>query len=184
MRYYLCLVLFLFSLSPLQVNAAEEDNTPIMVIYPTDEGSYLNTDNMPDCNNPELVSDVKEAIRSYLKNMPKMSIIDYRKRNLVLKNIDAYTEIPLDEFNNSDNYLVANELAITKINRHMTNNDFRLCVAEGAKPIYLLIYPEDFRYRVQIINFVPPASNGNVFSLLYTPPVKQYDNSELSGPEN
>lgn len=182
MRYCLCLALCLFSLA-WSAQASEDDNTPIMVIYPTDGDNYVNTDNMPDCNDSRLVSDVRNAIRLYLENMPAQSIIDYRKHHLVLKNIEKYTEIPVDEFKNSDNYLVANELTMTKINQHMTNNDFRLCVAGGKKPIYLLIYPEDFRYRVQIIDFIPPTPSGNTFSLLYTPPVKQYDNIETDKSE-
>ncbi len=183
MRYCLCLALSLF-LSAWSVQAAENDSTPIMVIYPSDGDNYVNTDNMPDCNDSRLISEVKEAIRSYLDDMPPMSILDYRKRHLVLKNIEKYTEVAIDEFKPSDNYLVANELTTTKINQHMTNSDFRLCASGGQKPIYLLIYPEDFRYRVQIIDFIAPTSKGNAFSLLYTPTVKQYDKIELDKSEN
>lgn len=186
MKYCLFLVLFLFSFNVLAEDISEDvdNNTPIMIIYPNDNENYLNTDNIPDCNDPKLISEVKSAIENHVLNAPETSIVENRKRKLVLKNIDAYKEIPLSEFKSSDNYLVANELIMTKINKNMTDHDLRLCAGNGSKPIYLLIYPEDFRYRVQIINFIPPTHSGNNFSILYTPPLKQYDTPSLQEVQN
>ena len=71
--------------------------------------------------------------------------------------------------------MVANEIVMNKINRDIKESDMRLCVGEGKKPIYLLIYPEDFRYVVQVINFISPVDGKNDFSVWYVPEVKQYD---------
>ena len=176
MRYCLCLVLFMLSFNVFAEDIdSNDDKSPIMTIYPQDHEHYLNTDNMPSCDNAELIAEVKDAVAEYLSHTPELSIIENRKRKIVLKNINAYKEIPVNEFSNHDNYQVANELLMNKINNHMTDQDFRICVSSGKKPIYLLIYPEDFSYRVQIINFTQPTSDGNNFSILYTPPVKQYE---------
>ena len=187
MKYWLCLLICLFSSVAVAQDAltdSEDKNAPIRIIYPANNQNYLNTTDMPDCNDKKLISEVKAAIEEYLSNAPQVSIIENRKRNLVLKNVDEYKEIPVSEFNNADNYLVANELIMTKINRNMTDDDLRLCVGTGKKPVYLLIYPEDFRYRVQIINFISPTANGNAFAILYTPLVKQYNHIDASEMQN
>ena len=49
----------------------------------------------------------------------------------------------------------------------------RLCVSGGKKPVYILVYPEDFRYNVEVINLDPKRGN---LAFFYTPPLKQYDN--------
>ncbi len=177
MHYCLCLLLLLlpFNVFAQEVDDVAESKDPIMIIYPNDNENYLNTDNMPGCNDAKLVSEVKEVVSQYLSKVPEVSIFENRKRNLVMKNINTYKEIAVSEFNKSDNYQVADELIMTKINQNMTDNNFRICVGTGKKPVYLLIYPEDFSYRVKIINFIPPKANGNDFSILYTPEVKHYE---------
>ena len=130
---------------------------------------------MPDCNDAKLVSEVKTAVSQYLSKAPEVSILENRKLNLVIKNINTYKEIPVNEFNKSDNYQVADTLIMTKINQNMNDNNFRICVGTGKSPVYLLIYPEDFSYRVKVINFIPYTQNGNDFSILYTPDVKHYE---------
>lgn len=158
---------------------AEEGNSQddrIMIIRPAEDSSDIpSNENMPACNNEQMIGLVREAVGGYLHTHSDGSIISQRKRNLIMKYIDKYTEIPVADFDNSSNYLVANELILTKINKRIDERNLRLCVSEGKNPLYLLIYPEDFGYRVQIIDFIAPGSDGNRFSVFYVPEVKQYE---------
>ena len=178
MKYLLLLLMFFCSVSAAFAQTQAVADERIMVIVPPEEENVESNANMPTCDNQRVIADVKEAITAYLQQHNSGSIIEKRKRNLVVKNIDKYTEIPVAEFDNSQNYLVANELVMTKINRKVKEQNLRLCVGEGKIPVYLLIYPEDFGYRVQIINFISPGKNGNEFSVFYAPEVRQYDNFE------
>ncbi|MBR1648948.1 MAG: hypothetical protein IJ689_05050 [Alphaproteobacteria bacterium] len=168
MRYFMLLALLLFS------STVKADDENIMIIIPQESDEVFNVEDMPDCNNTKLHQTVRSAIKEYLQNNLQGSITSLRQRRLILKNIDKYEEINIAEFDNAENYFVANELAMYKINRHLKEREMRLCRSWGQMPIYLLITPEDFRYKVDIINFIAPTEEGNNFSVLYTPEVKQY----------
>ncbi len=61
----------------------------------------------------------------------------------------------------------------------------RLC--RGNSDIYLLIYPEGHGFRVQILNFIPAAANGNEFSIFYAdeqPEIKNDAAEENAAAEN
>ncbi len=178
MKYILLVVLSLWIHPALAEAEIPEEN--IMIITSPENYNVSQNENLPKCDNQVLINDVKEAIRQYLlQRVSGASIIEQRAHRLILNNIDEYREIPLNQFDIRENYFVANEIVMTKINRNIPQSDMRLCVSNGKKPLYLLIYPEDFRYRVQIINFIPPNSEGNNFSIFYTPEVKQYEKFEI-----
>lgn len=176
---YLLLFLTFFAFNAL----AEEENTTdsrIMIIRPVENNDILDTSDMPTCDNAKMIKMVRDAVGGYLDNHQTGSIIEQRQRRLVLKVIDNYTELSIPDFESSTNYLVANELIMTKINRHIDERNMRLCVSDGSQPIYLFVYPDDFGYRVQVVDFIPPTNEGNAFSVFYVPEVKQYEAFENS----
>lgn len=123
--------------------------------------------NLPDCDNAILIEQVVEKIADYQKSDQAKSIIDQRRQALLVKNMGTFKELPIKDFDNDTNYYVADALIMTKINLHFTEDEMRLCQSSGKTNIYLLMYPENEAYRVQIINFVPPTRKGNDFSILY-----------------
>ena len=179
MKYLLLLLLSVFSFDVHAEEASSEDGR-IMIIRPSeDDDGLVNDEDMPSCNNEQMIKQVHAAVDAYLREHGDGSIISRRKRNLILKYLDKYTEIPVADFDSKTNYLVANELVLTKINRRIKEKYLRLCVSDGKNPLYLLIYPEDFGYRVQIIDFVSPDPDGNKFSVFYVPEVKHYEPFEM-----
>ena len=174
MKYLLLAVISLLSFNVFASETVEQEET-IMIIEAPQTADGQKSDDFPTCDNEKLINTVREQVKSYLDKETSGSIVDIRKSRLVLKHINSYTEAPIATFDSKENFLVANEIVMNKINRNIKESDMRLCVGEGKKTIYLLIYPEDFRYVVQIINFVPPVDGKNDFSVWYVPDVKQYD---------
>ncbi|MBQ8785019.1 MAG: hypothetical protein IJZ59_03130 [Alphaproteobacteria bacterium] len=174
MKYLLLAVMSLLSFNVFASETVEQEET-IMIIEAPQTADEQKSEDFPTCDNEKLIDIVREHVKSHLDKETSGSIMDIRKRRLVLKNINSYTEVPVSTFDSKENFLVANEIVMNKINRDIKESDMRLCVGEGKKPIYLLIYPEDFRYVVQIINFVPPVDGKNNFSVWYVPDVKQYE---------
>ena len=174
MKYLLLAVMSLLSFNVFASETVEQEEA-IMIIEAPQAADEQKSADFPTCNNEKLIDVVREHVKSHLDKETSGSIMDIRKSRLVLKNINSYTEVPVSTFDSKENFLVANEIVMNKINRDIKESDMRLCVGEGKKPIYLLIYPEDFRYVVQIINFIPPVDGKNDFSVWYVPDVKQYD---------
>ena len=177
MKYFLLAVLIFVSVAAQAEEVLPEEN--IMIIKPTAEYKVVKDENLPHCDNEQIINGVKAAINEYLNVQKSGSIIENRAHRLILKHIEKYTEIPLEQFDYKSSYPVANEMIMAKINLEISEENMRLCVSEGKKPIYLLIYPEDFRYRVQIIGFIPPTKDGNEFSIFYVPEVKKYDEFKM-----
>jgi len=172
MRYLLSVILMLWATS---VFAEEETEENIRIIHQEEDYDIDPDVELPDCNNPKLVEEVRSAISEHLAEHNSGSIVEQRKRKLILKSIDQYSEVEIAKFDNKQNYDVADELIMTKINRRIKEKNMRLCVSEGKKKLYLLIYPEDFRYQVQVIGFIPRQKEGNAFSIFYTPEVAKYE---------
>ncbi len=179
MRYVLVLV---FSMLPLQLfaedTAAVTENKNAINVPEYIEQEDIIDPNIPACNDIKLIEVMKKEISQYLNKQPQGSIIEMRNRNIVFKYIDTIKEKAIESFDNQENYLVADTIIMLKLNRNISSENMRLCVTEGKRPLYALIYPEDFRYNVEIINLVPSNSSKDNFSFLYTPEVKQYENFE------
>ena len=145
--------------------ATEEIN---VVIFASGEKAGRGA-NLPECNDAGVLTAVAGEIAEYYRGSPATSIIGRRRQALLLKNLREFTEIPIDDFDNADNYAVASQLIMTKVNYHFGNGDLRLCKGNDDSDIYLLMYPEGSGTRVQIMNFVPMPETGNEFSVYVDP---------------
>ena len=145
--------------------ATEEIN---VVIFASGEKAGRGA-NRPECNDAGVLTAVAGEIAEYYRGSPATSIIGRRRQALLLKNLREFTEIPIDDFDNADNYAVASQLIMTKVNYHFGNGDLRLCKGNDDSDIYLLMYPEGSGTRVQILNFVPMPETGNEFSVYVEP---------------
>ena len=148
---------------------AEESTEEINMVIPAAEEKAEQRQSLPECNDTGVLTAIAEKIAEYYRGSPATSIIGRRRQALLLKNLREFTEIPIDDFDNADNYAVASQLIMTKVNYHFGNDDLRLCKGNDDSDIYLLMYPEGGGTRVHILNFVPMSETGNEFSVYVEP---------------
>jgi len=161
-KYFILAILLAFPAS-----ARELHDYTIHVELPTPATITPQRAFLPDCNEPQMLEMVTDKIKEHQSSRATGSIIERRAQALMVKNLNNFTELSVEDFDNASNYTVANELVMTKINLRIRAEHMRLCKGSGRSNIYLLIYPEGEGFRVQILNFVPPTEKGNNFSILY-----------------
>lgn len=116
---------------------------------------------LPLCDDEEMIAAVVAKIKAHQELQPAKSIIENRSRALIIKNLQEFNELSVENFNNASNYNVADAIIMTKINFGIKENQMRLCQSNAKSNIYLLIYPENNVYHVNIINFVAASRNNN-----------------------
>ena len=170
---------------PFSLQAQTEDSAIKVVIFAPKAEDKPAAAGLPSCNQASMLAAVAAEIGEYQQAHPANSIVSRRKQALMIKNLKDFEEIPVANFDNSANYEVARELVMTKVNYRISEENMRLC--RGNSDIYLLIYPEGHGFRVQILNFIPAAANGNEFSIFYAdeqPEIKNDAAEENAAAEN
>lgn len=111
-------------------------------------------DALPSCQNPYLLEQVKKHIQDYQKEHPYKNIIEYRQQKLLLKNLSGFRQIASQDFDIDENIETANKLITLKINAGLEDSDIVLCRSIGSEKnyIYILIYPEEGKSKVEILN--------------------------------
>ncbi len=107
----------------------------------------------PQCSSPRLLEKVLARIAQYYKEKPISSIVEQRKQVLMLKKLNGFEPIDINSFEPKTNYAVADRLIDIKINDGVKAADMSLCKSTGDREIYLLIYPQNNFYTIEIINF-------------------------------
>lgn len=107
----------------------------------------------PECDNQRLMKKVLQRIEEYYKSNPVNSQIEKRRQVLMLKNLNKFEEKDIDSFREEENFYLAGKLIAYKINKGLKAEDMRLCKSISRLPIYLLIYPHNSVYTVEIVNF-------------------------------
>lgn len=139
-----------------EVNAfGYPDKTIIHII----DNSNKPTDNrrvdMPDCNNPKLITQVKERLKPYL-TISGRSIVDKRRIALMRKSLDNFEEIASQEINRQRDLAAADRLLELKINEHLDENSIKIChnpnMAKGGN-VYLVMYYTGDKLIVDVLNF-------------------------------
>ncbi len=120
----------------------------------------------PQCDNPRLLEKVKARIEQYYQQQKQTSIIDERRQVLMLKKLKTFTPVDVQNFPPQENYAVADRLIDIKINEGVKAQDLSLCKSSGEREIYLLIYPQNNFYTIEIINFPGQADSKN-FTTVY-----------------
>ncbi len=170
---------------PFSLQAQTEASDINVVIFAPKAEDKPAAAGLPSCNQASMLAAVAAEIGEYQQAHPANSIVSRRKQALMIKNLKDFEEIPVANFDNSANYEVARELVMTKVNYRISEENMRLC--RGNSDIYLLIYPEGHGFRVQILNFIPAAANGNEFSIFYAdeqPEIKNDAAEENAAAEN
>lgn len=120
----------------------------------------------PKCDNPRLREKVLARIQEYYQQNKQTSIVDERRQALMLKKLKSFTEVDTKSFQPQENYSVADRLIDIKINDGVKASDLSLCKSVGNREIYLLIYPQNNFYTVEIINF-PGQTDSKKFTTIY-----------------
>lgn len=135
----------------------------------TDSNSFISSNsdlNIPECDNARLHDLVSSKISAYFAEEHSSSIIERRNQVFLLRNLKNFETLEPEAFPQKENTKVADKLIAYKINKGLTAEKIRLCRSGVSHPIYLLIYPENSFYRVEIINF-PGQTNSERFSVVY-----------------
>ncbi len=159
-KYFLFLLVVFCSFEALSF----DDEINVVIFAP--KTNVANNKNVfPSCNDAKMLRKVARRIKEYYEANPKKNILEFRKRALTLKNLKNFEEISVDNFDNKENYFVAKELVMSKINYHLKSEEMKLCRGNKFSKIYFLMYSEGLGVRVQILNFLPSKEDGNDFSI-------------------
>lgn len=173
-RIFLIIIGVLFSANISYAETAEKPqksvNTSIKQLEAVvSQTSFFNEEPavfLPQCNNPRLFEKVLSGIEKYYQENPKTSIVERRQQLLLLKRLEGFKAVDISSFKPETNYAVADRLIDIKINQGLKAEDMTLCQSMGEKDIYLLVYPQNNLYTVEIINFLGvPASKK--FTVVY-----------------
>ena len=125
---------------------------------------------LPECNDAKLRRLLDEKIDAYYRKTPPESLIEKRMQKLILRNFHSFEAVDTSNFSPDDDFRVANKLVSIKINNGLTDDEIRLCRTQSDSKlpvVYLLIYPENFTYLVEVINFINYNPSYKDFLLIY-----------------
>lgn len=168
MYRYWAVFLALAAAVPARADDANPQNVNVTIIAEPAEEKGADT-LLPRCDNEEMIEIVLEKIVQYQQEHRPNTIVDIRKQALIAKTLNEFKEIPVGQFDNAQNYRVADALIMAKINRGLNDDEIRLCSGSYDGNVYLVIFRDDDAYRVEIINFVS-AGEEKDFAVYYYPP--------------
>lgn len=160
--------LFLF-LPALPVFAAEDENEAVVIAAPAQTSAAESKITLPPCNDPALIAGVRRNLTAYYEANLDSTLIENRRRRLLLQNLSFFEPLDVTSFNDKENYQVADRIIMAKINRGAVPENMLLCRNEFKmrdEALYLLAYPFDGNLAVEIINFgdlSPDAEAGHFF---------------------
>lgn len=111
---------------------------------------------MPDCNDENLVAKIKEELKPYLLQNENVSIYDYRRRQLIIKNIKNFTIIDAKNINIKEDMAAADRVIELKISERIPREDIKICKAFNkitGYNIYIVMYFQKQRLIAEVVNF-------------------------------
>ncbi len=115
-----------------------------------------NVVDLPDCNNPILLENVKNFIIKYLEENKKGSAAYKRRRYFILHNITDFSKENVANYKTQSTRPVSDFIINLKINQDIIEENMLLCknksLNKEAENLYTLTYPQDDGYKTYIIN--------------------------------
>ena len=108
--------LFLF-LPALPVFAAEDENEAVVIAAPAQTSAAESKITLPPCNDPALIAGVRRNLTAYYEANLDSTLIENRRRRLLLQNLSFFEPLDVASFNDKENYQVADRIIMAKINR-------------------------------------------------------------------
>lgn len=173
MYRYWAIILALAAAVPARADVANTQDVNVTIIAEPAEEKGADT-LLPRCDNPEMIGIVLEKIVQYQQEHRPNTIVAIRKQALIAKTLNEFKEVPVAQFDNAQNYRVADALIMAKINRGLNDDEIRLCSGSYDGNVYLVIFRDGDAYRVEIINFVS-AGEEKDFAVYYYPPYPAAD---------
>lgn len=123
-------------------------------------------DNFPSCDDSALLDGVRRVMTEDENKLGDESISARRARLLALKNISNFSAVDVNAFRPDDNFELANILIAEKVNRGLSNADFRICASDNPvlkRRVFLLLRESTDGIRVDVVNYRP----GTVPTFIY-----------------
>ncbi len=114
--------------------------------------------NLPSCSDKRLAEQVLAKINAYEAAKPALNAVTKRNQTLMLKDIKSFKEVNSENFTSKQNANVADRLITLKVNKGVSANSIFLCQSNSngpSKNLYLLVYWDEYRPKVEIINYAP-----------------------------
>ena len=125
---------------------------------------------LPECNDEKLQRLLDDKIAEYYRKTPPESLIEKRMQHLILRNFHNFETVDTVDFSPDADRRVANRLITVKINNGLNDDEVRLCRTQSDSKlpiVYLLIYPENYTYIVEVINFINYSPSHRDFLVIY-----------------
>lgn len=125
---------------------------------------------LPKCNDEKLQRLLDDKIAEYYRKTPPESLIEKRMQHLILRNFHNFETVDTVDFSPDADRRVANRLITVKINNGLNDDEVRLCRTQSDSKlpiVYLLIYPENYTYIVEVINFINYSPSHRDFLVIY-----------------
>lgn len=166
MKKYLAALLFLLS-GALPVYAQDTvpeedtnvfgypDKTVVAIIEQQKQKTKVAPNPKPACDDETVLRQVRETLRPYISTKGK-SIAEKRRSRLLMKNIDDFTELNVDDVMPKTYPQLAGRMIELRINNALTNHNFKICQSNSPElkvRFYLLMYDDGANVKVDIINF-------------------------------
>ena len=148
-----------------QKEQQQEDSTDLNYI---DEQSEL-----PDlpCNTPNLKKQIASFIYNNLKQQTTFSVIELRKRNLMVKNLSEFQDVTADKIDSSKYFVAAATDAYLRINQHRKIKhickSFNQDASKQFNDLYVIIYPFLNFYKVVVTNLMNSTEDLEKATFIY-----------------
>lgn len=113
---------------------------------------------LPECDNPLLSEKTKEFLNTYFEKLSSLGTLYRRQQYFVLHSLDKFEKEDISAYKTAEKQVIANAIANAEVNFSLTDDNLRLCKNTSqnkyAKDTYLLIFPKDNGYIVQILNLM------------------------------
>ena len=121
---------------------------------------------LPACDNPVLYEKTKAFITAYFEKMGSLGTLYRRHQYFLLRDLNKFQTEDVSAYKTVETQTVANAIANAEVNFSLNDDNLRLCKNTSknkyAKDLYLLIFPKDDGYIVQILNMMPRQVQDNL----------------------
>lgn len=140
-----------FASDNVLVDLPEEDIADITLPTRAEEAIV----SLPYCEDEELISLVKDIMTGFSSRYSSVSVVDRRRKDLMIKNFTRLDEIYSSHLTSKDDVTLANTVVMLKINEGVLADDIRVCQGPYALQgyLYVLLYKKNNIVHVKILNF-------------------------------
>lgn len=136
------------------------DNELVKIIEAPQGRKNIHANIKPACNDERITSKIKEILSSYI-NDDALKIADKRRNKLVIKNIDGFEEIKIEEDKSKMPRIVAARLVELKINEHLNDENIKVCKSSNPAletDVYLFIFDNGDKVVVDAVNLISSST--------------------------